>query len=575
MYSNSRFGTGTDLDYLIEMGYDDREARKALEQTKGDRVAAVMILQGVCRPSEGSAWQGEHDGDFAAGLSDKTLPQHGFSRGLWKSPMYCRVSSARTNVEGVTLYTIRSITKLGEQFDVERRYNDFYGFKKGIPLGTCTHFKNRFPLPGIIGLKSFAEIENRRSRLEEWLREFVLDENIMTTRGLLFMLYTFLDYKQGCEELMKLEKDDNASADNDSIENKSIFSMFRNRGKKIPAVAMSVNVNMSRSESPPHGSVLPPPEQPPNIISKSQRMESNPFDSDDEEIKENLTTCVTSSESSSITSAGSGSAKRSPLKYEDVEVHHLTAIPALVSVKLVTEPAFVNEFHNQLPCKASVDSNNTFDIEGSGKDDSMNQLRKDFQRDRIIIQNHRLEGSAQTLEQLIVIMKQSINRTLSYAKRPSLSLDKEFDSLNTDFCMKVLGAITRTHSAYLTHVKFSELCKQDPNDAPLAIVPESSLADPIKIRFSVKQRHSDSQSGTGEYCVVVEMEAGTVFRVSTLDDDDMKTLLQVRCTYCRTIFGMPSYSNAATGVRLKLKEGKSWILMVKEMHTTSRDWNDD
>ena len=197
----SGFGTGTDLDYLVEMGFHRDEARTALASAKGGRLAAQMVLQGVMSAEEASAWQAEVDGDFASGVSDKRMPAASATRALWKSPIYCRVASARTDHDTsaggkvVTLYTIRAITKFGREFAVERRYSEIYAYKRNLPLGTCSHFSNFFPLPGVRSPTGAAAIEKRRLRLEEWLRELCLDERIMTSRVLLFQLYAFLGYQ--------------------------------------------------------------------------------------------------------------------------------------------------------------------------------------------------------------------------------------------------------------------------------------------------------------------------------------------------------------------------------------------
>ena len=123
----------------------------------------------------------------------------------------------------------------------------------------------------------------------------------------------------------------------------------------------------------------------------------------------------------------------------------------------------------------------------------------------------------------------------------------------------------------------------------------------------MKQRNTDAPSGIGEYCLLVEMEAGTVFRFSDPLDEDVATLLQVRAMYCCSAFGMPSTvrdeqmsprsmtatgmsdemtpfsavgkKNPAAGVdemhtSLLHKEGKSWMLVEKDMRSTKRDWHD-
>jgi len=134
-----------------------------------------------------------------------------------------------------------------------------------------------------------------------------------------------------------------------------------------------------------------------------------------------------------------------------------------------------------------------------------------------------------------------------------------------------------------------------------------TCSPPLLQRFSVKQRKNDSPSGVGDYCILVDMEAGTVFRFNDPLDEDIATLLQVRAMYCCSAFGMPATvldeqtsprSMTATGMSdnmtafsaigkknpaagademhtsLLYKEGKSWMLFEKDMRSTKRDWHD-
>ena len=326
---------------------------------------------------------------------------------------------------------------------------------------------------------------------------------------------------------------------------------------------------------------------------------SNPFDSDSDSAEDDGDECEceggdenSDSDSGRSPLGGSGSVtwktvtspaaagRRAPalLKYESspvVQAPALVAMRALASVRLLLAAAATpQELARQLPCKlelGAADMEVTAGCGSTGADTAVQQLRKDYARDRIIVQGHRLEGSKHSLEELVVLMKSSINASLAHNKRLPLGSGAEADALNTAFCMDVLSSVARTQSAFLTHLKLSEACLQDPA-RPVAVVPESELADPIKLRFSVKQRHSDVRVGSGDYCVLVEMEAGTVFRFSNALDDELATLLQLRSTFCRSSFGMPAKAGKAGECYLACKSGKAWVLLQKEMTTTRRDW---
>jgi len=553
----------TDVDALVSMGFEIEQAKCALHATKGDRASAVQILMGNVKATDknASAWREEVEDDFIAGLSGKPLPSNAAMRALWKSPLYCRISEAQTTAN-ITWYTIRAITKLGMSFNCIRRYKQFFAFKMSLPFGTCKHFQNAFPLPS---LRRFVDVEKRRTKLEEWLREFVLDEGIMTNPSLLLILYEFLEYEQGILQLR------------DKMESTGT-------GKSIS------------------GSIFEITEK---EINRRKFKESNPFEESDEEADEDMAAYRLSAVNfvkSSPDATASAKSSSMPLQFDDFG--QLSAMKRIGSVSLVSKALPFEELNLKLPFKTQVLRPGR-DVNESGKDETRKQLKKDFSRDRIIVQNHRIEGSKHTLEQLVIIMKHAINSVLQYNIRPKLSTNERDDEKNTQFCLSILASIARTQSAFLAHYTLSQIVLQDP-DVPVAIIPESSMADPINIRFSVKQRNNDAPTGVGDYCLLVEMDAGAVFRLSDPLDDNVATLLQVHVRYCCSAFGMPTTvheqqtsprSLTATGISddmipfsvgkrgpgacsdevrttFVLKEGKSWMLFEKDMRSTTRDWHE-
>lgn len=426
----------TDLDAIIGMGFDEEQARRALHATKGDRASAIQILMGTVKATDkdAHAWRDEAEDDFIAGVDGKQLPSNATMRALWKSPLYCRVSEAKTDADTkVTWYTIRAITKLGVTFECNRRYKQFFNFKMQLPFGTCKHFVAGFPLPT---LRSWVDVEKRRTKLEEWLREFVLDEDIMTNPELLLRLYEFLEYEQGLDQL---------------------------RGK------------LAGTETAAQGSIFETTEK---EINRRKLKESNPFESDDEDTEDMAAYRL--SAVNFIDASPTLARKGVPLQFEDLG--QLSAMKTLSSVALITEPLPFGDVNSKLPFKTAVFQPDILSrTNESGKDESRKQLKKDYFRDRIIIQNHRIEGSKYTLEQLVIIMKHAINSVLRGNMRPKLSVNVLEDEKNTQFCLRILATVARTQSAYSAHYTLSEIVKQDP-DVPVAIVPESSMADPIKIR---------------------------------------------------------------------------------------------
>ena len=59
----------TDLDRLVELGYDRDESRRALQTTRGDLREAKSILNGKASEQDNvNAWRQEIKGDFEAGI---------------------------------------------------------------------------------------------------------------------------------------------------------------------------------------------------------------------------------------------------------------------------------------------------------------------------------------------------------------------------------------------------------------------------------------------------------------------------------------------------------------------------
>jgi hypothetical protein len=160
------------------------------------------------------------------------------------------------------------------------------------------------------------------------------------------------------------------------------------------------------------------------------------------------------------------------------------------------------------------------------------------------------------------------------------------DALST----AVLHAISRTESAYLSHASLHDLLDMTnlhnvPGFQPYLFVPESGLAEPLCLQFSVLERNGNAKnvsskfakpgSAADEWCVECQGETSTVYRL--LDAASMQLIVQLRVTFLITQYGMPTVTteagrNSCAVTALAMKEGKCQLIVDRMTTTTARDW---
>jgi hypothetical protein len=160
------------------------------------------------------------------------------------------------------------------------------------------------------------------------------------------------------------------------------------------------------------------------------------------------------------------------------------------------------------------------------------------------------------------------------------------DALST----AVLHAISRTESAYLSHASLHDLLDMTnvhnvPGFQPYLFVPESGLAEPLCLQFSVLERNGNAKnvsskfaksgSVADEWCVECQGETSTVYRL--LDAASMQLIVQLRVTFLITQYGMPTVTteagrNSCAVTALAMKEGKCQLIVDRMTATTARDW---
>jgi hypothetical protein len=270
----------------------------------------------------------------------------------------------------------------------------------------------------------------------------------------------------------------------------------------------------------------------------------------------------------------------------------------------------------------------------TSQDTTQAQLAKDYKRDRLIINGKRILGSACTLDQLI----STCDGAMKYALQQKASIPTGvFDTEDwRNFITTCLRSVARTDSAFLSHAVLNRVLDltSDPDDM-LIIVPESVLAAPIEILFSILERHqapavakpltpssaapshildalsmpayapppvpssspqkplndiyytappvdfhasssvafgSDIKADSLDWCIMCQAQASMVFRICS--SNTLKPLLQVQTTYRNVIHGMPKqYAGNAEVTYLETKQSSSIVHIGRELRTSDRDWS--
>lgn len=552
----------TDLDRLVELGYDRRDSQRALQSTRGNVSEAKILLRKQNNEMRDvNAWRKDIKGDFEAGIDPLagTLAQ-AENRALIKTPLYCSIGEHRVR-DGVTFYEVNAICKTGVKVVRMRRYSSFSELKSRLPLGTCSAFSTTFPpaIPPLIGNVTSIFVgetttETRRAALDDWLREFTTNEEIMTSMEPLKamarqLLYTFLAIDQDTHSVLE--------------ESEDLWA----KGSTVTPFAMTPGNSASETRISYGSSHGPVP---------SMRIKGP---------------------------ASKYIGQKGPLMFPTDSEKAMVSLINLSRIPSVDPQPFpLDVLMTKLPfkvaaCEASqhmllgtlVEDDRTVDttsstatqtpsskggIGGEGKDTSLEQLVKDMSRDRVIINGVRVSGCDVTIEQIVAIVQDEINAVLQANGKPPLKNDSE---ANCRFGEHILKSVSRTESAYLSHLTFSKIVEQR-EDKPLTIVPVSDLAEPLRMVVSLRIRDATASMRAGslkeDFAVQVDLQAGTVFRVNDPLSDDLDTLCQVKCYYRRTIFGLASErgDSGERSCELTPKSGKAWVHFAKTMQTTREDW---
>ena len=536
--------SATDLDILVRKGYSESNARDALKISGGNLQQALLILRDGDRRD--TSWMKETLDQWVDNVPSSALPTSAESRALWKSPVYVRVGSWKrvqeSNSSGGSIYFVMTvIMRDSRSWNVQRTYLEFYSFWVSLPFGTGSNFKNAFPQPGLFEFfaQSDEQIENKRIKLEEWMRELCLNEECMMSTKVISLLYEFL----------KEEEHGGDRSTNQISSGKTHIS---------------------------------------------EMTKSSPFNNEINSRRQSF-----------------------------LSLRKLTIIP--VSMAAITK---------LLPCHVRL-----LDLPGidrcltplpsstggtkKSKDSSTEQLIRDLERDRVIINGKRMLGSQSGLEAILDVaidICDQIVRTNNICPQRMSTEGKQMSSLMRShlrsFCRIALQQASRTESAFLSHSGLA-IALDLLNCPDLMVVPESSLAFPLSLTFCASNGNEDinalatdaissksmsdsrgiasagpvpSSSPSKEMTrstgigasLTCDIEASTVYRISNVDT--MQTLLQLRVTYCRRLVDPQQLLSSAVDIESDLElihlsriieqaNESAFLVFQRETTTTSRDWN--
>lgn len=533
-----------DLQRLIKLGYEESLCVAALKSSHGNydlalRTVQQMTLKNGCVDT---SWTKEESDDWVRNITNNSLSAQ--NRALSKSPIYIRVASWRrvysSDDKYRIFYKLVVTLKDNRRWSVEKPFTEFVLLYNKLPFGACNGFKTQFPLASSLVASIFTlsetQIEERRSFLENWLIEISLSEKCMTDEYILNLMYSFIQADM--------------------------------HGGRAGAAGTSASIStdtgsVNGSLSPPASALCSP------LLSSTQV--PNPLNFHYQILLPN---------------------------------NNLTSLPVTVPQLSKLLPCKIN--YNAPICIVSPDGKGAQttlatltgveeQLNGiSKKDISIEQLRKDYSRDRIIIQGKRLLGSKggyeQVLDCCVGVVTAMVNQTqISIpATRTNPAIEKSQYCMNSEdilnFCKVILTHSGRTESAFQSHAAISNIVslmppvddvdgKNDDAVMPLLIVPESELAKPIEINFQLKRKSTPSTPKTtasansvnvADWCIICDIQAATVFKFC--DAESMEATLQLKTTYYHQIMEFPRVGSDA-GKR----KSNTQLLLEKDTTTTRRD----
>lgn len=142
------------------------------------------------------------------------------------------------------------------------------------------------------------------------------------------------------------------------------------------------------------------------------------------------------------------------------------------------------------------------------------QLKKDLERDRLLLNNQRLIGAAIGMAGIMSRVSTLLDELLAEKALPLLPAD-----IKDTLCYEILFKSSRTHSGALAFHALQNLIDQQ----TMMLLPQSSIAPPIKIQISLdtipSSASTHSFSNAEEWGLVAKVSCEFIYMIQRRDDD--------------------------------------------------------
>jgi Zn finger protein HypA/HybF involved in hydrogenase expression len=254
----------------------------------------------------------------------------------------------------------------------------------------------------------------------------------------------------------------------------------------------------------------------------------------------------------------------------------------LPSNEVIEYPLRFEALLRQLPCY--IKSNSLIGRDTTLPLISDDQVMKDMERDRIVIQGKRLVGSHFKFGRILNISVETLEQILYNAVQSSVITKQARAAITNQhmkgWCTECLKRASRTDSASACHNALLQLMTLE--DA--VIVPESSLAKPIELHFFLKVKakklttpnkkavYTSRQPPAESFSIVCDIRNTTVYRIADIETLDTK--LQLAITFYSITYGLIVYESQIISDVEEACENRNTAAIVfeRETTTTTRDW---
>jgi hypothetical protein len=187
----------SDIDYFLKLGFERNVVINALQICKGDRSSTSLLLQKEKISRKDSLWRNETESDWVNYIPLKGL-LNSENRGLLKSPFYISIITVKEDEGEGLIYNILISLKDKRQWKLSKKYSEFHTLHLSVTNWKIPFTKNAFPRLGLKDLmfKSLLDenaMVRRRQRMENWIRDFLLNETLMNDENILSAIYNFIE----------------------------------------------------------------------------------------------------------------------------------------------------------------------------------------------------------------------------------------------------------------------------------------------------------------------------------------------------------------------------------------------